>query len=168
MAGHGLKLPALATLLTALCGCVQGPFPPTTGGLTGSWMVENTASHQTAQVSLPTGTVHIQSRGTYLVSFFAASPNGITRMTWSGSGNFNCLANGQNAGPQPSAWPPGATNLNPPQPTGSLLNTNFVLPCGPGYAYAGSTETVTATATDGMNQTITGTLTLQVNPSYPI
>jgi hypothetical protein len=166
MAGHGLKLPALAAVLT-LCGCVQGPFPPTTGGLTGSWMIENTASHQTAQVSLPTGTVNIQSRGT-LVSFFAASPNGIARMSWSGSGSFTWYLNGQNEGQQPSAWPPGATNLNPPQPTGSLLNTNFVVPCGRGYAYPGSTETVTASAMDGMRQTITGKLTLLVNSSFPI
>lgn len=163
------RLLGLAALLAALGGCAQGPYPPTTGGLTGSWAVENTATHRTGQVSLPNGNITTQAQGVYVVSFFATSPNGITRITWSGSGNFKCYAaNGQYLGPEPSAWPPGATSFSPPQPAGSLLNTNFVLPCGTGSARIGSTETITATAADAAGGQITGTLTLQVYPGNGI
>jgi len=163
------RLLAAAACAATIGGCAQGPYPVTTGGLTGSWAVENAATHRTAQISLPTGTILTQGRGAYVVSFFATSPNGVTRVSWSGSGNFKCYAaNGQYLGPEPSAWPPAATPFSPPRPAGSLLNPNFVLPCGAGSARIGSTQTITATASDATGAQITGVLTMQVNPAAGI
>jgi hypothetical protein len=160
------RLLALPALLVGVAGCLpNSPVPgAATGVLNGSWSVTDVTTHQTGTFPLINGKISITSQGgPYQVIFFASSPNGVTQANWSGSGNFTCEIYGKYQGPEPSIWLPTTSLFNPPQPTGALYNSNFVLPCSPGFANTGSTQSITAHAADATGATITGTMTLTVS-----
>jgi hypothetical protein len=176
-----------ALLAAGLSACNVNPIPgATTNALNGSWQVQNLSpGGRLFQFPSPNVNVNIQPQGAYSVAFYGTSPSGVTLLSWRGVGTFYCYngpvvppsSQGMNTGgptgflgAQPGAWPNESTPFNPPQSTGALLNTGFIVPCGPGgaqgYASArgpnSSMETVTALATDASGAKITATLTLTV------
>jgi hypothetical protein len=185
------KIAVCALLSGSLCACnVTSSIPGLyTGALNAGWTVSNAATQRTFQFGAPNAMVNIQPQGTYIVTFWATSPSGVTRTSWSGKGAFFCY-NGPYASPtmgtpgptgyigtEPGSWPAYASNFNPPQATAAMLNSKFVVPCGPGGAqgYASSmpgnqgigatssSQTVTAIATDASGAPpITATLTMTV------
>jgi hypothetical protein len=149
MSGLDRQLTVSAMLLVGLSGCmVTNPIPgATTTALNGSWTVVNAATQNTFQFPSPNAAVNIQPQGAYVVTFWATSPSGVTRSSWSGNGVFFCY-NGPyytpgspvqgTPGPtgfigmEPGSWPAYASTFNPPQATTALLNSSFRVPCGPG------------------------------------
>jgi hypothetical protein len=149
MSGIDRQLTVSAMLLVGLSGCMAtNPIPgATTTALNGSWTVQNGATQHLFQFPSPNANVNIQPQGAYVVTFWATSPSGVTRSSWSGNGAFFCY-NGPyvtptnptqgNAGPsgfigmEPGSWPASASTFNPPQATTALLNSSFRVPCGPG------------------------------------
>jgi hypothetical protein len=145
------KIAVCALLSGSLCACnVTGSIPGLyTGALNGGWTVSNVATQQTFQFGAPNATVNIQPQGTYSVAFWATSPAGVTKTSWSGVGAFYCY-NGpvlpSRAGPggpevntptgyigtEPGSWPAYPSTFNPPQSTAAMFNPTFVVPCGPG------------------------------------
>jgi hypothetical protein len=176
-----------ALVAAGLSACNVNPIPgATTNALNGSWQVQNLSpGGRLFQFPSPNVNVNIQPQGAYSVAFYGTSPSGVTLLSWRGVGTFYCYngpvvppsSQGMNTGgptgflgAQPGAWPNESTPFNPPQSTGALLNTGFIVPCGAGgaqgYASArgpnSSMETVTALATDASGAKITATLTLTV------
>ncbi len=163
----------------AACQPIQPPSAanPPTPGL--SWAVNDTTQHQSAQLAGQLQSAIIYSGSNYIVSVIATSPDGITKLTLSGTGTFFCQNNVVELGTQNPTYPLQVTTPSAPLTPVSLLAL-FGDPCagayrvggngGPAIAHNGSTVTFNASVTNASNVTVNGQLTLKIvgSPSPPI
>jgi hypothetical protein len=168
----------LLLFVFALAGCPPtsgpGPNPPTI-----TWSVYDFTTHTPQTLSGPNAVVHVSGGDSYMLTFGAQAPGGLTAMTLDAQGNPVCSAdNGTGGiftiGNRPVSFPPQSTTFNPTVSSNSLLISPFVffkIDCqaiahtdnGPKEAYASSgTITLTGTATDTVNRKSTGTLQVQL------
>jgi hypothetical protein len=168
--------PLLFLTVVLLTGC-----PPTTGPgqtpPTVSWSVYDFTKQQ-PQTFGQNAAIHLTG-DTYMLTFGAQAPGGLTAMTLKTQGNAECTAdNGTGGiftvGNRPVTFPAESTTFNPMVSSNSLLISPFnffQIDChvmaqtdhGPKEAYASSgTVTLVGTATDSVNRTSTGQLQVQV------